>query len=300
MNRLMKTMLLAALLALPAVALGAEDRSFKHLQSIYTDDKEAGLRAPEGVACNDKSDLVVADSGNGRLLRYKLQGRNMVGGTEIKIPQLNYPTRLQLTSKGEILALDLKLFKVARLTAEGAFAGYLEPKGVPAPEKYVLRSFKVDAADNVYLLDVANARVLVVDPAGKYLRQLPFPKEYGFISDLGVANSGDIFLVDSVNPAVYLAQKGSEEFKPLTKNLKEYVDFPTYIAPDNRGGLFIVDEHGMAVAVLGIDGSFIARRLVMGWKDGQLNYPAQLCMAGNTVFLADRNNNKVQVFELVK
>jgi hypothetical protein len=286
---------------LPVGSYGAETKAFKHIQSLYFDDKEAILKLPEGVACNDQSDLVVADTGNGRLLKFKFQEGKLTGGAEIKIPELAYPVRLQLNSKGETLALDEKLRRIIRVSPSGAFAGILEAQGVPAPDKFIPRSFKLDSSDNIYILDIAENRVLVLDPAGKYQKQIPLPKKFGFISDLSVAANGDIFLLDSVNPSVFIAAKGTAEFKPLVKDLREYVTFPTYITTDNRGTLFLVDQHGNAIVLLGIDGSFLARRLVIGWKEGQIYYPAQVCLAGgDTIFVADRNNSRVQIYEIMK
>lgn len=302
MERLIKTLLFMTVLMAPIVSHGAEIKTFKHLLSVYGDDKEAALKMPSGVACNDKSDLVVADTGNGRLLRFKFQEGKLSGGAEVKIPELAFPVRLQLNSRGEVLALDEKLRRIVRVAPEGTFAGYLEVQGVPAPASFIPRSFKLDANDNIYILDIAGERVLVLDPAGKYQRHLQLPKKRGFISDLTITANGDIFLVDSVNPAVFVAAKGAAEFTALTKDLKEYADFPTYITADNRGALYLSDEHGNAVVALGVDGAFLARRLVMGWKDGQLHFPAQLCLAGggSIIFIADRNNSKIQIFEILK
>src|SRR5512135_1198419 len=81
--------------------------------SLYADEKEAAIHAPEGVACNDKM-VVVADSGNGRLIKYALGESVVSGGTEIKIAQLPYPFRVQISSKGEIIALDGRERRIVR------------------------------------------------------------------------------------------------------------------------------------------------------------------------------------------
>jgi sugar lactone lactonase YvrE len=301
MERLIKNLLFIIALLAPVCSNAAETKAFKHIVSLYTDDKDVGVKAPEGVACNDKLDFIVADTGNGRLLRYKLQDGKLVGGTEIRVPEMPYPVRLQLGSKGDIFALDEKLRRIVRLNPDGAFAGYVEPQGVPAPTAVVPRSFKLDASDTMYVLDIAGDRVLALDPAGKYLKQTPLPKKRGFFSDLTVTSNGDIYLLDSVNAAIYLAAKGAAEFVPLTKDLPDYATFPTYVTTDNRGILYLVDQHGNAIVTVGYDGSFLARRLAMGWKDSQVNYPSQICLAGgNILFITDRNNNKVQIFEVVK
>src|SRR5690242_21583923 len=223
MERFVKTLLILAIIVAPIRSYGAEIKSFQHVLSIYSDDKDGGMKMPEGVACDEKSNLVVADTGNGRLLKYTFQDDKLKGGTEIKVPEMAYPVRLQLNSKGEIFALDEKLRRIVKLSPEGTFAGYVEPQGVPAPDQILPRSFKLDANNNLYILDLAGSRVLVLDPTGNYQHQIPLPQQKGFFSDLTVAGGGDIFLLDSTNPAVFLAAKGSAVFTPLTKDLKEYV-----------------------------------------------------------------------------
>ena len=140
MERLINTLLFIAVLMAPVASSGADIKTFKHVLSMYGDDKEAALSMPEGIACNDKSDLVVADTGNSRLLRFKYQDGKASGGAEVKIPELAYPVRLQLNSKGEILALDGKLRRLVRVSPDGAFAGYLDPQGVPGTDKVTAKT----------------------------------------------------------------------------------------------------------------------------------------------------------------
>jgi hypothetical protein len=223
------------------------------------------------------------------------------GGTEIKPAQVSYPIRLQLDSKGDIFALDGKQRRIVHLKPDGVFVGNLDPQWVPAPSAVVPRSFKVAANDSVYLLDILGERVVVLDAAGKFQKQIAFPKGYGFFSDLAVTAAGDVLLLDSVNAMVYAARKDAAEFIPLSKNLQEYMSFATYITTDDRGVIYIVDQNGSAIVTLGQDGSFTGRLLNLGWKEGQLYYPSQICLSGTGVLaVADRNNSRVQVFEFVK
>jgi sugar lactone lactonase YvrE len=139
---------------------------------------------------DDKSLLIVGDTGNERLLRYSYQDRNLKGGTEIKVPELSNPIRLQINSKEEIFALDGKKRRIFRLSSEGAFKGYVDAEGVPSPSTFVPRSFKIDGNNNIYILDIFTGRVLVLNPEGKYQKQIPFPKDFGFFSDLSVDSEG--------------------------------------------------------------------------------------------------------------
>jgi len=301
MRVLLKILLALAVLSLPMKSFGAETAKLRYSQSIYFDDRGGGLKQPEGVACNDKSVLIVGDTGNGRLLRYTVQDKNIQAGNEVKIPQLPYPIRVQMNSKGEIFGLDGKQRRIVRLSPTGEFKDYVNPEGLPSPSSFIPRSFKIDPTDRFYILDIFSERVLVTGPDGKYQRHITFPKSYGFFSDLAVDPKGGVLLIDSVRKMVFAAQKDSKEFTLLTGTLKQYANFPTYITTDNRGMIYVVDENGSGIVILGQDGSFLGRQLNAGWNEGLLYYPSQMCInEKGEVFIADRGNSRVQIFTLVK
>jgi DNA-binding beta-propeller fold protein YncE len=293
--------LVITVLCLPMTSFSAETVKLRYVQSVYSDDKGGGFRQPEGVACNDKSGVIVGDTGNGRLLQYTFQERVLKGGTEIKIPQLSNPIRIQMNSKGEIFVLDGKQRRIVQLNPGGEFKGNLSPEGIPAPFSFIARSFKVDSKDNIFILDILSARVLIVSPDGKYQRHINFPKDHGFFSDLAVDFKGNILLVDSTKAMVFSAGKDAKEFSPLTKSLREYLNFPTSLTTDSRGTIYVVDENGAGIVILGQDGSFLGRQLSMGWNEGLLYYPSQVCINDKgELFIADRGNSRVQIFTLVK
>jgi hypothetical protein len=296
-----KIILTIGIVLLPMKSFSAETVKFRYLQSVYFDERGGSIKQPEGVACSDKSILVVGDTGNDRLVRYTFQEKSLKSGSEIKIPQLSNPIRIQINSTGEIFALDGKRRRVVRLTPEGAFKGYVDPEGLPSPSPFVPRSFKIDRNNNIYILDIFSSRVLVLNSEGKYQKQIPFPKDYGFFSDLSVDSKGTLLLIDCVKAMVFSAAKDSNSFSPLTKNLREYLNFPTSITTDNRGSIFVVDENGSGIVILGQDGSFQGRQLNMGWNEGLLYYPSQMCINDKgEAFIADRGNSRVQIFTLVK
>jgi sugar lactone lactonase YvrE len=296
-----KIIMMIGVLLFPMKAYSAETVKLKYVQSVYFDDKGAGMKQPEGVACNDKDLLIVGDTGNDRLLRYSYQDRSIKAGTEVKIQQLSNPIRIQINSKGEIFALDGKKRRILRLNPDGTFKGYVDGEGIPSPSTFVPRSFKIDPQNNIYILDIFSARILALNPEGKYQKQVPFPNEYGFFSDLSIDSRGTLFLIDCVKAMVFSAAKDANSFSPFTKSLREYLNFPTNITTDKKGTLYIVDENGSGIVLLGQDGSYLGRQLSMGWNEGLLYYPSQMCInEKGEVFIADRGNSRVQVFTLVR
>ena len=285
----------------PMASSGDEALKFRHVTSIYSDDQELSLKQPEGVACNDNSHLIVADTGNGRLLRFIVNGKNIKQGQEIKLPQLSYPVMTQMTSNGEILVLDGRQRRIIRITTAGKFSGFIDTQGLSPTATSGPKSFDIDKNDSMYILDILSGRVIVQNAQGQYLKYIQFPREYGFISDLTVDDRGTVYLIDSVNARVFSAGKSASGFAALTQNLNEYMRFPTRITTDKRGRIYLVDRNGGRVIILGQDGSYIGRLSALGWKEGLLNYPAQICLNDRgEIFVADTNNSRIQIFTIIE
>ena len=298
---LLRLLIVVNLLIVPVNSFCAEAVKLRHVVSVYTDEKGVGMKRPEGVASDGKSLLIVADTGNRRLLQFTFQDRDIKDGKEIKVDQLQHPIRLQLNSKGEIFVLDEKLRRVIRLSEKGVYQGYLTAEGLPSPSAFVPKSFKVDSNDTIYILDIFSGRVLTLSPDGRYQKQVAFPKDHGFFTDLAVDAKGTLFLIDSTKRMLFSSPKEGNSFAPLGGSLKEHLDFPGSITTDSRGTIFVVDENGSGILVLGQDGSVLGRLLTMGWTEGLLYYPTQMCMTEKgEVFIADRENSRIQMFSVMK
>lgn len=276
----------------------AEPVKIKPLGGASQDAGNIPLKNPEGVACG-KGAILVADTGNGRFVRYALINDELKNGVEVKVAQVSYPLRLKAAAMDRVLALDGKTRKIARLAADGSFAGTLEYRNLPPPADVVPRSMAVDAKDNVYVLDVLGERVLVLDPGGTYIRHVPFPKDYGFISDLAVDQNGAIFVVDGQKARVYKTASNVSQFQVFASELQSYLYYAATIDIDNQGRIYLLDQNDSAVVLLGPDGSFQGRYLSFGWKGGQINTPTQACITDSgTLVIADRNNSRIQIYKI--
>ncbi|HEY6004903.1 MAG TPA: hypothetical protein VIV57_18645 [Anaeromyxobacter sp.] len=289
-----RALALACLLATagPARAAGFALRPYL---GVYADAAGAALAGPEGVACGDDR-LVVSDPGNARLVSFQIKDGAVVAGKETKLSQATYPTRLVLEPDGSLLVLDGRKRQIVRLDAAGGFAGAIDFK--PASALAFPRSLKEDPAGNLYVLDTTG-KITVLDRAGKVTRQLePPPADAGaaIFTDLAVDGTGKIYAVDAVAAAVWAADKSASALKPLTKSLKESIHFPSAMVVVG-GRLLLVDQNGHGLVALGLDGSLLGRALEMGWSEGLVYYPTQVCVnSRGETFVADRNNNRIQMF----
>ena len=116
----------------------------------------------------------------------------------------------------------------------------------------------------------------------------------GFISDLTVDVSGNILLLDSVNARIFIKTGQATGFKALTESLKAYMRFPANLTTDRTGRIYLVDRNGGKIIILTRDGSYLGRLSAMGWKEGLLNHPSQICInEQGEIFIADTSNNRV-------
>ncbi len=288
---------LALALALAPAAARAEAFTLTFAQSAYTDGKDGALNAPEGVACNDAGAVVVADTGNARLVRYALKDRELGPAGEVKAPQLVAPVRVHLDSKGNALVLDRKGSRIVRFDAAGKYLGAVEAKEGPplAPD-----AFDVDAGDRVWVLDGASRRLVVLDPAGAVVRSIDLPKEGRLFTDVAVDSAGVAYAVDAAEGVVWAADPGATAFRRLTRSLREEMSFAGAIAAV-QGKLLVVDQVGHGIVVLGRDGTFLGRQLSLGASEGLVSYPGQLCVtSAGDAFVADRGNSRLDQYSAAR
>ncbi|MDY0212658.1 MAG: NHL repeat-containing protein [Desulfuromonadaceae bacterium] len=297
MKRFVLTSLVLVFFALPPHATAASQVKLKYIGSIYTDASGIALRHPAGVTIKD-TQLLVADSGGRRLLTYSYQDGVAKPGKIFPVPEM-FPLMVQQADNGDLYVLDGRSQQIYVLGASGNIKGKFAPKGMPDSKRMVPRSIKLQADGSLLVLDIFSERVLVFDRDGNFKRQISFPAQYGAFSDLCSDKQGTIYLLDSVKAIVYSVGKTVGEFSPLTEGMKERMNFPTSLVADNHGRLYLVDKYGSGLAVLGADGSFIGRKLGMGWKDGQIYYPSQISLNDNgDLFIADTENHRIQQFNV--
>lgn len=287
-------MLLASLFITGSSFAAGGPLQLKYVHSVYADAKETGLKHPEGVGCTDEY-FIVADTGNNRLVKYTFQ-KNVANAVDLEM-LISSPLAVQINSKGEIYALDGKDKRIVIFNPDGTEKGKLAPKGSPFAGQPVPRSFKIGQDDKIYILDISDGVVLILDPEGNYLRHVSFPEKAGFFSDLAVDGKGTVFLVDSTKVAVYAAAPDADKFSPRSEGMKEFANFPTNIAIDNNNFIFLVDKHGGDLVILNPSGSFLGHKFGFGWKESMFYYPSQMCISkeGNA-FIADSGNSRIQIF----
>ena len=286
---------LLPVIASMGTAVHAQGVKLRNGPAITIDSAGASLIAPQGVACGATL-LAVADTGNGRFVLYDVGDRVYTPKTQFAVAELGHPIEVQFDPAGNILALDGKSRRIGRVGIDGSFQAYVavESGGGPTP---VIRGFAVGKDGSLYVLDLAGGRVLVTSGEGKLVRQVALPAECRAPSGVAVDASGTIFISDAAGPRLYAAAKDQTAVRPITGSLRDDMDFAGALATDGQGRVFVLDTHGGGIVAFGGDGSFRGRQAGHGWLDGQLRWPASLCIGDHGYLaVADRENNRIATF----
>jgi hypothetical protein len=76
------------------------------------------------------------------------------------------------------------------------------------------------------------------------------------------------------------------------------VKFPVALVVRSSGQLILADQNSGDLVILGATGEFAGRSAGFGWTEGYLRYPSALCLDGDVLFVADRENDRVQIFSV--
>ena len=272
---------------LPPLKIPVEDRSARE----YPNDAsplepqrswgEAGtgpgqFAEPRGLAADARGNLYVADSKNGRIQVFGIQGEFLreFGTKGTGDGQLNDPCGLAVDLGGEVWVADTWNHRVVRFGPNGEFrAAFGDPEKTLFGPRAILLS-----REWVYVADTGNKRIVRFDRDGKRV------SEWGgegsgpgqFIEPVGLAAdaSGSVFVADTGNHRVQV-------FDPEGKFLREFpvfgwTDFYTepYLVVEPSGGVVVTDASTGRVARYDASGA-----LRLSWQPpGTFKAPTGIAM----------------------
>ncbi len=129
------------------------------------------LRAPRGLFVDKKGMIYVADTGNDRVQIFNADGSfsNQFGESGSGDGQFRAPSSVAVSPKGNIYVADTKNRKIKAFSSDGIFLFAAGPElGNVILQNPV--AVRCDDGKNVYILDAALKKVVVMDAMGKFLR----------------------------------------------------------------------------------------------------------------------------------
>jgi DNA-binding beta-propeller fold protein YncE len=173
---------------------------------------------------------------------------------------------------------------------------YVREIGAGAYGLLQAQQVRVDAQDNVWIVDQMSTQVIKFDPAGRVQMILSRKPEAVRVPTLPLVNPPTG--VPVVQPAAEPAG-GRGGARPGAGDEGENFQRPTDVAWDKAGNIYVADGYGNArVAKYEASGKYIKSWGSRGTEPGQFNIVHGIAIdAQGLVYVADEGNRRIQVFD---
>jgi tripartite motif-containing protein 71 len=254
---------------------------------------------PYGVAISSDGTAYVADRDNHRIQALSPTGAFLrKWGSKGTAPgQFNKPVDVAVGPNGNVHVVDADNRRVQVFTPTGQFVRQMGSGQLGAPQSLAVgvdgKIFVVDSShDNVRVYRPDGALYDTWGSAGSGDGQLDGP------SGIALGRDGSVYVVDTGNLRIQV-------FTPAGAFLHKWGSSGTgpgqFLAPRGISLLgdmvYVADSWHHAIKLFRTDGTYLGiiggRR---GYLDGSLNYPQDVVAAGTHLYIADRDNNRIQVF----
>lgn len=284
--------------ALIAVGLAAAPASSQNLarrllrySAVIDGSAERALRWPVDVAAGSSDELAVADAWNSRLVVFRRVGAGWSTEREVTLPAA--PAAVAYSNGRYVVAVrgSAKLFAVAGSGSSAAPEETALPEGIlpgrlAASSDGALLLWDSRGRRVVKLRDRAVASQVAIDGA---VTALTSDGAGGFWTAIGAA--GELRRFDGTGNLLATWRVPADAPVPA---------WPSGVAVEPGGRLFVLDGHAHRVVVLDSSGVAVGVGAGRGWEPGQLLYPAGLVrMPNGTLLVGDGGNGRAQLFELI-
>lgn len=255
------------------------------------------LRYPMGVGVGPSGEIYVADTGNAAVQVFRLEGKKAVAvrrfGQFGRGPgELNYPSDVAY-HQGKIYVAELKNSRLQVFDPQGRHLYFLpDPKKHPGVR--FSPTFIYSDGSRLYVATV-NGEILVFGEGDRLERQLgrggggagEFSYPYGMALD----GQGHLWVADSNNGRLQVLDV---EGKPLL-SLGGFAT-PRGLAVDEWQRVYTVDILQHRVFVFDPRGRMLFTFGRRGLDEGELNFPQDIAVYQDMIFITDRENHRVSVW----
>ena len=218
-----------------------------------------GLNKPQGVAVNQRGEIVVAVAGRDCISIFSPNGKKIrsFGSKGSARGQFREPRGVAVDGDGNILVADGDNHRIQKFTADGKFLTAVGQRGNEHLEFSSPTGVAVNHRNRkVYICDRENHRVQILN------------SDLTFSYSFGSCGSSD-----------------------------GQFNYPRDAEFDTTGNVYVADGGGHCIQVFTAEGKFLRKFGKYGSGDGELNCPSGVSIdSDDTVYVIDRNNNRVCMF----
>lgn len=215
---------------------------------------------------------------------------------------LVYPSGMEVAPDGTLVVADTGNDSVAKFKPGGALVWRASAGVSDGDEAENARDIAVDDQGFIYVADAAEFRIIKLDPNGKTVKTFNGPAGDRLGSPIGItAKKNKVYVADGAKKKIRVFDTEGVQLQTFTANGACDLSAVRDADADDAGNLYVANYKFNNIVKFSPTGACLGSWGTMGSADGQFKNPYGVRLAkdpkwGEVVYVADSNNNRVQVF----
>lgn len=289
--RLAGAALTLALALVPAAAAQELARRLLRYSAVVDGSTERPIRWPVAVAAAGADEIAVADAHGNRLVVFHRVGAGWPIRREVELPAP--PAALAFVGGDYLVALRGSGHELLAVRAGESSA---PARPLPLPDGVVAR--RLAGAEGMLLVwDARGGRVVRLRGA----ELVAEARVDGNVTALASDGAGGFWAgIGERSELVHVDAEGRTAGRLRVPSESPVPPWPSGIAVDPGGRLFVLDRHQHRVVVLDDEGKPLGLGSGKGWEPGQLLFPDGLVrLPSGALLVSDGGNGRAQLFDVI-
>lgn len=216
-----------------------------------------------------------------------------------------YPSGAEVAPDGTLVVADTGSNQIEKYRADGSAVWRVGSYGFGAGQYNNPRDVGVDSAGNIYVADTANLRIVKLSSTGAWLASTKGATGDLIKSPIGLSVSNDlVYVADGATKKVRVFDTSLRQVRAFSSNGACTFSALRDVDADSAGNVYVANYTLHNILKLTSTGTCITKWGTKGTADGQFAAPYGVRIARDPglgrqlAYVADSNNNRIQVFEL--
>lgn len=269
---------------------------------LYSMGDASGPTRPNAVTTDKKGRLYVTDGGTAKVIVYSASGRKIFtfGKQGTGKSEFGFPNGIIVTDDGNLMISDSTNNDIKLFSPKGRYIKTILPPSKKTRPGYLFRG----QDGFVYVSDLQNHRILVLDERGKKVRIISDPKSpLKYPQAAALDKLGRLWVADGGNYEIKIFNKKGQVIKRIQGGGKPETAFSLVrgIGFDRWGRAYISDTLSHHIRVFDINGKQLSVPEPAARPEDKLVYPTSVFTDSHgKLYVVDRGTGSVKVFFIRK
>ena len=269
-----------------------------HVKPVLCFGKEGSgdgmFKYPDGVAVNNRDEIIVTDGGNHRVQVFDNNGTFVRSFGEFSSPH-----GIAIDKDRNIFVADGNNHTVQIFSCEGRHLGSIGGPGSLDNQLLCPFGLSLDSDGNVIVADTGNQMIKVFNPDGKFVMKIGGESCFTFIPHC-VQCEKYLFVSDHFENCIKVFNmEGYFQYKFGKKGGGDgEFNEPAYLSVTPSNHLLVCDLGNCRIQVFELNGEFIGKFGTKGSKLGEFEHPRSVAVLNNgQIVVCDGGLHRIQIFE---